>query len=926
MNYSERGVIKKQTHIKSGSRKIAMKGAVTGFRFTIILLVAALVVGSFATAGAITGLISTAPSLVNLNLQPTAYKTTIYYADGTISDTLYGAEAQRTYAYIDDIPEIVQRAFIAKEDSRFYEHKGIDVQGIIRAIVSDVKTKSLDYGGSTITQQLLKNQIFSGGDEDDMIAKISRKVQEQYLAIQAENMYSKDEILEFYLNVVNFGSGYYGIQEAAKGYFGKNVWELTLSEACVLAPICYSPTNRNPVRYPEKNKTYREETLKAMYDQGYCTKEEYDEALEDDVYGRIAEYRENTESASHAPYSYFTDELIEQLISDLQTRLGYTEAEASKLIYSGGLTIHTTQNPKIQAILDDIYTDDSWFPDFGQGSYYELTYALSIYRADGTLDHYHLNDVLKYFANYQDTMHLYYHKDGVYKGMTELCTSANELKARCDEFKNAMLREGDTPVENRVITAQPQSSMVIIEQSTGQVMAIYGGRGQKTASRVMNRATNTVRQVGSTFKVLASFLPALDGGGLTLASTVDDSQFVYPGSNKEVINWYKTGFRGLSSMRQACHDSMNVCAVEFLQEIGPQLSFNYLKKLGFSTLVEDRIVNGKPYSDINLALALGGLTDGVTNLELTAAYATIANKGVYQTPIFYTKVYDHEGNLLLSNESVATQVIKPSTAYLLTSAMEDVIKVGTGSRLGFVNYDMPVAGKTGTSSKANDLWFVGFTPYYTAGIWTGYDNNFSQTNTTYQQYIWRNVMERIHSRLELPYIEFEVPDSIVTASVCSRCGNLAVEGLCDEYIGGNSIKTEIFAKGTVPTKKCDCHVRVNVCLESGHLACPECPTSSLKSIVYLDKIERDYIDVDGIQRALDKGVEYVPPKDADGNVIVTQVTTWDTPYILPRGEQAEPCPVHSPYADPDGEGGSFDIPDGSEIEKDDNKDDTVAID
>jgi len=926
MNFSERGVMLKQFGIKSSSKKIATKGGILAFRLFIILLVASVIIGSFAAAGAITGLISTSPSLVNLNLQPTAYKTNVFYSDGTLSETLYGSEANRSYAYIDEIPEIVQLCFIAKEDTRFYEHKGIDVQGILRAIVSDIHTKSLDYGGSTITQQLLKNQIFEGGDEDDMIAKISRKVQEQYLAIQAENMYTKDEILEFYLNVVNFGSSYYGIQEAAKGYFGKNVWELTLSEACVLAPICYSPTRRNPVKYPEKNAQYRKETLDAMLAQGYCTQEEYDEAMADDVYTRIAEYREQSSEGKRNPYTYFTDELIEQVRSDLQTRLGYTEAEATSLIYSGGLSIYTTQDKDVQAILDDIYTDDSWFPDFGKGSYYELNYALSVYKADGTVKHYHLSDVLKYFSNYQDTMHLYYHKDGSWVGMTELCTSANELKARCEEFKNSVVEDGDTPVEKREITAQPQSSMVIMEQSTGKVVAIYGGRGTKTTSLSLNRATNTVRQVGSTFKVLASFLPALDSGQLTLASVEDDSQFVYPGTTKEVTNWYKTGYRGLQSMRTACYDSMNVCAVEFLQEIGATLSFNYLKKLGFSTLVHDKKVNGVVHSDINLALALGGLTDGVTNLELTAAYATIANGGGYQQPIFYTEVYDRDGNLLLSNTSQSTQVIKASTAYLLTNAMEDVIKVGTGSRLGFVNYSMPVAGKTGTSTKANDLWFVGFTPYYTAGIWTGYDNNFSQTNTSYQQYIWRNVMERIHAYKQLDYVEFEVPDSIVTASICTKCGNLAVEGLCDEYIGGNCIKTEIFAKGTVPTEKCTCHIRVNVCTESGHLASPECPTSSLKSIVYLIKTERNYIDVVAMQKAWDAGKPYTAPVDEDGNAIYNPITTWDTPYILPTGEQAEACPIHSPYADTENGGGSFDIPTGDEIEKDDNKDDMVAID
>ncbi|MBP5184201.1 MAG: transglycosylase domain-containing protein [Lachnospiraceae bacterium] len=936
MDYSKRGVAQKQAALKSGTAKVAMKGAITIFRVVIVAILAICIIGGYAAYGMMNGLVSNSPSLANLDLRPTGYKTTIYYADGTICDTLYGAESNRSYAYIDEIPLVVRQAFIAKEDTRFYEHNGIDVQGIFRAIVSDIRTRSFDYGGSTITQQLLKNKLFGGGDEDDNVAKITRKVQEQYLAIQAENMYEKDEILEFYLNLINLGNGNFGIKEAAYGYFGKDVSELTLSEACVLAPIAYSPTRRNPVRYPEKNAIYREETLKAMLEQGYCTKEEYEEALADPVYERIMEVQQTVSAVKSAPTSYFTDELIEQLLSDLQTRLGYTEAEASTLIYSGGLTIHTTQDPRIQKIMDEYYSDDSNFPKFGEGSYYELNYAISVYKPDGSVIHYHMSDLLKYFANYQDTKHLYYHEKGGWVGVTELCLNADELNERCDEYKATVVEEGDTAVERRVITPQPQSSMVIIDQHNGHVVAIYGGRGPKTASRVLNRATNTVRQVGSTFKVLASFLPALDGGGQTLASVVDDSQFVYPGTYKEVTNWYTTGYRGITSMRKACADSMNVCAVEFLERIGARLSFNYLKKLGFTTLVESRKENGVIYSDIALPLALGGLTDGVTNLELTAAYATIANNGIYQTPIFYTEVYDHEGKLLLKNESVSTQVIKTSTAWLLTSAMIDVVEAGTGGRLRIPN--MTVAGKTGTSKKANDLWFVGFTPYYTAGIWTGYDNNFSQKNTKYQQDLWQHIMAKIHTELELKNQTYEVPDSIVTAKICTKCGKLAVEGLCDEYVGGNCIAEEYFAKGTVPTEKCTCHKRVRICTESGHLASPECPTSSIVEMVLLAKEERIYIPIDDLERlAKEKGVAYVGttlPDDRNPNVTydengnrietIIRMTTWDTPFLVPYDEKADPCPVHNPWYYQNGGGTSFELPDEDDIKQDDNKDDTIA--
>lgn len=907
-NYSEHGIIKKQHEIKSTSSRLVSKARVTAFRFSLVFALAVIVIGAFAGFGALRGLTDNAPSTANINLQPTSYKTTIYYSDGSIADTLYGAEANRDYVYISEIPECVQRAFIAKEDTRFYEHNGIDIHGIMRAIVSNIRTMSFDYGGSTITQQLLKNQVFGGGDEGNVLEKITRKVQEQFLAIRIENQYSKDEILEFYLNTLNLGNGCYGIQTAAQGYFGKDVWDLTLSEACVLAPIAYSPTYRNPITNPEPNAEQRLELLNDMLELGYCTQEEYDAALADDVYTRIQNHKASEDTS---PFSYFTDELIEQILSDFQLYLGYTEKEASDLLYKGGLKIYTTQDKDIQQIVDSVYTDETYFPAFGEGSYYELTYALSVYKADGSVIHYQQSDLMKYFADFHDVRQLYYRETdttnpATWVGISELCRDYEDINTKCDEFKAAMVEEGDTPVEKRILTPQPQSSIVITEQETGKVVALYGGRGEKTASRVINRATNTVRQVGSTFKVLASFLPALDSAGMTLASVIDDTQYFYPGSDKEVTNWYTTGWRGLNSIRTGIYNSMNVVAVKTLEQVGPSVAFNYLKKLGFSTLVTSQVVGNQEFTDIGLPLALGGLTNGVTNLEMTAAYAAIANNGVYQKPILYTVILDHDGKLLLSNESEATQVMKSSTAWLLTDAMEDTTTIGTGSRLAFKDYKMPVAGKTGTATKNNDLWFVGYTPYYTAGIWTGFDNNFGQTETKYHQHIWREIMERIHVTKQLPHKEFEMPDSVVSTSICTKCGKLAVEGLCDAYIGGNCISTEYFAKGSVPIAKCDCHVKLSVCKDSKHIACAECPLDSVEEKVYLVKTEAVYRDIEAEKEeekkkkeAKKNGTEYVAPVVNPEDI--KYVTTNDTPFLLPTGEDAAPCPIHSvvtPEAEP----------------------------
>ena len=884
MNFSKNATSKKLSQLKSASKRLSSKFNINMFRIFLFSVLAIIIVGCSALFGAVNGLIATAPSLELINVVPSGYASTIYYNDGTVSETLAGIEANRVYLTIDQLPKIVQDTFVAVEDERFYEHDGIDMRGIIRAAVSVLKTGGLDYGASTITQQLLKNQVLGGGKENNPFDKISRKIQEQYLAIQLENQLSKSTILEYYINTVNFGSTAYGIQTAAQIYFGKDAADLTLSEAAVLAAIPYSPTYMNPIHYPEDNAKRRKEgVLDNMLKNGFCTQAEYDEALADDPYSRIQTISQEKNETSY--YSYFTDAAIEQVQKDLIEKKGYTQAQASSLIYSGGLHIFTTQDKHIQEICDEVYLDESMYPDFGDGSLYELSYALSVQKADGTTIHHQLIDFLNYFNHFKGNSSVVVQlKQGVYR----LLFSNLEYMVGClDEFYNAQVEEGDIILgEKRTITPQPQSSFVIMDHKTGEVIAMVGGRGEKIGNRTLNRATSSVRAVGSTFKVLASFLPALDTAGMTLATPIDDIPYYYPGTSKEVINWWAKGskanfngpFYGLNTIRRGISYSMNVIAVRTLEMVTPQVAFDYLKKLGFTTLVESRTdeATGRTYSDINLSLALGGLTDGVTNLEMTAAYATIANNGIYNQPHLYTKVLDHDGRVLLSNEPDSTQVIKTSTAYLLTSAMIDTVTGGsgfaTGSNLKFKEYKMPVAGKTGTSSDNNDLWFCGYTPYYTASIWSGYDNNYPQKNQSYQQHMWRTIMERIHAEKELPYVEFEIPDSVVTARICTKSGKLAVDGVCNHAQGGSTVKIEYFAKGTIPTEKCNIHIKASVCKDSNALASEYCPAESLTEKIYLTKDEPEVLDWNG------KTVYY---------------STSDTPYILPTGEKAVLCPLHT---------------------------------
>lgn len=842
MNFSKKGTIKKQKQMKSTSRKLAAKAGVSFFRTFLVCILICFIVGVVVTIGIVKGLIDNAPSIDSINVAPTGFSTTIYDKDGNEIIKLAGSDANRIYATIDKIPETLQNAFIAIEDERFREHKGIDIRGIFRAFFVGISNGHFSEGASTLTQQLLKNQVFEGGNENNTVSRFERKIQEQYLAIQLENRLDKDQILEYYLNTINLGQNTLGVQAASLRYFNKDVSKLTLSEAAVIAGITKSPTNLNPITEPENNAKRREIILSNMLEQGYISEAEKEEALNDDVYTRIQTV--NEEQSSSSIYSYFVDELITQVVEDLQEKKGYSQTQAYNAIYRDGLSIYTTQDKSIQKICDDAFAEDSYFPT---NSKWELTYRLSILKKDETVKNYSEGHLKNYFLQTKPNFTLLFsEKDGAYKYI--------------EEFKASVLEDGDEITGEKVtMTIEPQASFTVMDQKTGEVKAIVGGRGKKEANLTLNRASSTVRQPGSTFKIISTYLPALDTSGMTLATVVDDIPYNYP-NGKPVKNWTRS-FNGLSTLRRAIYNSMNIVTVKTLSQVTPQVGYDYLTKLGFTTLVDNQVhEDGKSYSDIGLPMALGGLTHGVTNLELTAAFAAIANGGIYTKPIFYTKIVDHNGKVLLDNEPSTRQVMKDSTAFLLTNAMEDVIKVGTGGKVRFKNIRMPISGKTGTTTANNDVWFAGFTPYYTATIWGGYDNNGTLNDTNFHKILWRDIMEKINKDKET--LSFTIPDSVVTAKICTKSGKLAIDGVCDKALGGSTVRTEYFAKGTVPTEKCDVHVKLTVCTSSNKLASEFCPKNLQKELVYLVK-------------------EKEP------------TTTADTPYILPKNLENSTCHIHT---------------------------------
>ena len=855
MNFGRKGIRDQQHEIISGTTKWGKKISLISFELIIIAIVGLIVIGACAGIGVFRGIIDTAPEIGNINVTPTGYSTFVYDTEGNQTAKLVSTDSNRIPVTMDMIPENLAHAFVAIEDERFYQHNGIDIQGIIRAAFVGITSRDLSQGASTITQQLLKNNVFTGWtSENSDIAKIKRKIQEQYLAIQLEKNMSKEDILLNYMNTINLGSNTLGVQAASLRYFNKPVTNLTLSECAVIAGITQNPSRFNPITHPENNSVRREKVLNHMLEQGYITQADYNEAMDDDVYARIQVA--DQETADNMPNSYFVDALTNQLIDDL-IDAGYNETQAYTLLYSGGLKIYSTQDPHIQSICDEVYSDESNYPE---GTKYLLDYALTTVDAAGNKTNYSTEKMKSYFQENES------------KNFNMLFSSQEDAQAKIDEYKAVVTANGDT-VEGEAITLtpQPQVSLTIEDHKTGYVVAMIGGRGNKTASRTLNRATDAVRQPGSTFKVLSTYAPALDSAGLTLATVLNDAPFNYP-DGRPVNNWYGESYRGLTTIRTAIKDSMNIIAVKTMTLITPQLAFDYLKNFGFTTLAENEEIKGKIYTDVQLPTALGGLTHGVTNMELNAAYAAIANGGVYIKPKLYTKVVDHEGNTILDNTTVdSTRILKESTAYLLTSAMQDVVTSGTGTAVNFGT--TAIAGKTGTTSDENDVWFAGYTTYYTATTWAGYDNNVDLTTSAEQHLaktMWRNVMSKIHENL--PSTNFEKPASVISATVCSRSGKQPVGGLCD----GTHL-TEYFEEGTVPTDSCDVHYSGILCQSDQHPATEQCPFK-ISGVFELIPPEPAALQA---QSPGDTGSNYTTSVDELGNTVITpQVTCHHTPEFM----------------------------------------------
>ncbi|MHC1694163.1 MAG: transglycosylase domain-containing protein [Eubacteriales bacterium] len=693
------------------------------------------------------------------------------------SERLHSSE-NRLWVKFNQMPANLYNAFVSIEDHRFFEHKGVDWNRTISATLNFFIPFDRSHGGSTITQQLIKNMT----QEDDV--RIQRKVQEILRALNLEKKTSKEEILELYLNSIFLSQGCYGVQAAANTYFGKDVSELTLIECAALASIPQYPYKFDPVRNAEENMKRRDVVLKEMLKYGCISQEEFDGA-----YGKELVTNRKYESGDESIKSYYTDQVINDVATDLMKQYGYSWEIAINYVYSGGLKIYTCQDPEVQQkTLEYIYTNDSFFPE------------------------------------------------------TE---------------------EGAIP---------PQSSMVVMDPKTGDILGLIGGRGVKDRNRGLNRATQTQRQVGSSIKPLSLYAPAIEAGLINYASVVDDYPALFNEDEKdpEIIKGWPTNtpdrFYGYSTINFAVEKSLNTIPVKLMQQLTPQYSFNFLKNtLNLYNLVEhEELPNGKVLTDIDLSpLVLGGMTRGLSVLEMTAAYSIFANNGVYSAPRTYTKVLDSEGNIILDKEEKHVIAISEETAFIMTKMMQKVTATGTAAALTLKD-KIEVAGKTGSTNDDKDRWFVGYTPYYLAGIWFGYDTpqflgKFSKSAIQ----IWDSAMTFLHRNITSPKT-FVQPANIVTAPYCKDSGMAPTE-TCKLDPRGSRVEIGYFKKGTEPTQPCDKHVLVDWCTVHQAVAGPGCPKETVKQIALLKNEDRvmpiqvDIIDAQYTWREVP--TDYVYPTD-----------------------------------------------------------------
>ncbi len=754
--------------------------------FVLALCVALALLG--AVVGIAKAFVDTAPTLDLAALDAQDKTSFIYDSQGNLITDYKGTE-DRIMVSIDEIPEMLQNAFIAVEDARFYEHNGVDVKRIVGALVANF-TSGSTQGGSTITQQLIKQTVLSSEQS------YKRKLQEAYLAMELETRYTKKQILESYLNTIFLGGSYYGVRVAAYGYFGKSLDQLTLRECAMLAGLTRSPNYYNPrsnfytrntegSSTPDITNNRTDYVLRQMRENGLITAQQYNAALDRSTASVLEKSPASTDMYA---YPHYVEYAISDVVDTFLDLNGLEDTSANRYamenkLRTGGYSVYLCLDTEIQEIVEDTLANWSNYPRLRDPS---------------------------------DKVYQSRNSDGTY-----------------------------TEIE------QPQAAACVFDYRTGELKAIVGGRYKPTTRKTLNRASGMTMPVGSSIKPLTVYAPAIDLGAspasiaynmpVPISGWKDSS-----GKDSWPKNYGGGGYKGPQSFRSALRNSYNTAAAQILMTyVGVSRSVEYLHLMG----IPDKNINADPFG-----LALG--SSGLTPVQMAVAFGTIANKGVYQQPLSFSRIVDSNGNVVVDmhQQQDRHQVFKPSTAYLVVDMLKEAVQSGTGTKSKISS--QVVAGKTGTNSDSKGVFFAGMTGWYSGSVWIGHDNykalSSKATGGNAAAPLWQSFMEKIHKAKNLDSREIidGTPSdyNLVRVTTCGVSGQLATDA-CYNDVNGYKTITDYWSADSVPTAYCSMHKSVSVCTESGLLATDYCPSYSVETrgIVLIPRGHPlyDYIDAYG---------------------------------------------------------------------------------
>ena len=734
--------------------------------FVLALCVALALLG--AVVGIAKAFVDTAPTLDLAALDAQDKTSFIYDSQGNLITDYKGTE-DRIMVSIDEIPEMLQNAFIAVEDARFYEHNGVDVKRIVGALVANF-TSGSTQGGSTITQQLIKQTVLSSEQS------YKRKLQEAYLAMELETRYTKKQILESYLNTIFLGGSYYGVRVAAYGYFGKSLDQLTLRECAMLAGLTRSPNYYNPrsnfytrntegSSTPDITNNRTDYVLRQMRENGLITAQQYNAALDRSTASVLEKSPASTDMYA---YPHYVEYAISDVVDTFLDLNGLEDTSANRYamenkLRTGGYSVYLCLDTEIQEIVEDTLANWSNYPRLRDPS---------------------------------DKVYQSRNSDGTY-----------------------------TEIE------QPQAAACVFDYRTGELKAIVGGRYKPTTRKTLNRASGMTMPVGSSIKPLTVYAPAIDLGAspasiaynmpVPISGWKDSS-----GKDSWPKNYGGGGYKGPQSFRSALRNSYNTAAAQILMTyVGVSRSVEYLHLMG----IPDKNINADPFG-----LALG--SSGLTPVQMAVAFGTIANKGVYQQPLSFSRIVDSNGNVVVDmhQQQDRHQVFKPSTAYLVVDMLKEAVQSGTGTKAKISS--QVVAGKTGTNSDSKGVFFAGMTGWYSGSVWIGHDNykalSSKATGGNAAAPLWQSFMEKIHKAKNLDSREIidGTPSdyNLVRVTTCGVSGQLATDA-CYNDVNGYKTITDYWSADSVPTAYCSMHKSVSVCTESGLLATDYCPSYSVET-------------------------------------------------------------------------------------------------